>query len=249
MRISLARLARTLLLALAATLALAAPAAAQKGPVSTTSSAAFDINQLNAEVRAAVLQARAAEARAVAAAARAREAAAAGETAAQSARYGAIGYRINQHRDDPQQRVYLGAWSGAAAHGYGLIDFGAGDFAGDRYAGEFVDGSFVGAGVYTWADNANNVNNVGMRHEGDFANDRANGPGVFYFTSGSRYAGDNREWRSTGHGVLHRPDGSRYEGAWNTDQRNGLGVEWDAAGRILEQGVFTNDELTSALTQ
>lgn len=247
MHSSFARLARAAALAVAVSVALAAPAFAQKGPVAVAGAGAYDVNQLNGQVRAAVLEARAAEARANSAATRARSAEAQAHAAARNARNGQSGHRVYQDPNDSDQRHYEGGWSNNTRNGYGVMDFNAGAFIGDRYAGQFSDGSFIGVGVYTWADNANNVNNVGARHEGEFRNDKANGPGVFYYTSGDRYAGDNNEWHSTGYGVLNRHDGSRYEGQWSNDQRHGYGVEWDASGRIVGQGVFTNDELTTNL--
>src|SRR5262245_10011936 len=134
MHSSFARLARTAALAFAVSFAIAAPALAQKGPVAVAGAGAFDVQPLNAQVRAAVLEARAADARANSAATRARSAEAQAHAAARSARNSVGGYGIYQDPADSDQRHYEGGWSNNTRNGYGVMDFNAGQFIGDRYA-------------------------------------------------------------------------------------------------------------------
>ena len=181
--------------------------------------AAFDLAQLHPNVRAAVVEARRSESLANAAAARGRDA---GQRGRQSGRV------------DPQS-------------GYG-IHHGAGDFVGDIFAGVYVNGNFNGSGTYTWANNANNQQDLD-RYEGDWANDRRDGFGVQYWRDSARYVGGWRNGTKSGTGVYHYADGERNEGEWANGELNGYGVRWDAQGRLLEQGIYAGNVLTTPLTR
>jgi hypothetical protein len=123
--------------------------------------------------------------------------------------------------------------------GYGIQTWGDGD----RYAGQFTDRAKSGAGVYTHGSTDRS-----LRFEGEFAADQVNGFGVYYWRDGERYAGDYRSNVRIGYGVQSFADGSRYEGQWASDARNGHGVLWDANGRVIQQGLWTNARLTTPLS-
>jgi hypothetical protein len=191
-------------------------------------SAAYDANTLNEQVRAAVEQARRSETLATSAATRARSYAQLAEQ------------NIGHEPSGMDVRVFSGG------------------NAGDRYAGQIEAmgvgyGSqaqavrYQGLGIYAWGQNANNTFG-GLRYEGEFANDAANGAGLYFWRDGKHYAGAIGNWRRDGLGVFTFADGRRYEGQWSGDQQSGLGAEWDAQGRVAQQGVWSGGVLTTPLT-
>src|SRR6185295_13769427 len=124
----------------------------------------------------------------------------------------------------------------------------SGEHAGDRYAGQLADNLYAGVGLYSWGDNAANSFG-GASIAGEFANDAPNGAGIYTWRDGKRYAGQLANWRRQGSGVFTFADGRRYEGQWSEDRQSGFGVEWDAAGRLAQQGVWTRGALTTPLAR
>jgi len=227
-------------IAIAACLITIAPAYAQ---------ARYDVSQLHPDVRAAVERARAAEAQGNAAGERARGLIAGAQDAANRARRGQSGYRAYNYDNDEPARRYEGGWS-TTRHDLGVLSWSGGDYAGDRYEGRFNNGEF-GNGVYTWATNANNPNDAGAvdRYEGEFIDDAAGGSGIYYWRDGRRYAGGFSNWWKHGYGVMNFTSGNRYEGAWSEDRRTGYGVLWGPDGQVMQAGVWSNDQLASALSR
>jgi hypothetical protein len=121
------------------------------------------------------------------------------------------------------------------------------EHAGDRYSGGF-NNQYDGVGVYTWAENAGNPFGA-QSYAGEFANDAPNGAGIYTWRDGKRYAGHMSNWQREGSGVFRMGDGRRYEGEWAGDRISGLGVEWDAQGRLSRQGIWSNGELVTPLDQ
>ena len=212
----------------------------------------YDLNALNPQVRAAVEQARRAEVLANAAAERARDAAQAAQDSAQRARNGEAGYRAETLTWGSPARTgrYETGFSGGARNGYGLLTVIAGPYIGDVYAGRFSNSQYAGPGVYTYAQNPNNTGGW-LSYEGEWSNDAPNGVGVYTWRNGMRYVGGWRsssQWQRSGPGVLYWPDGRRHEGEWS-NTRNGYGVEWDGQGHVSQQGIYTNDVLTTPLSR
>jgi hypothetical protein len=123
----------------------------------------------------------------------------------------------------------------------------AGPTVGDVYAGQYRDDVRSGFGVYRWAENASNTTGS-LRHEGEFANGRRNGRGVYFSRSGDRFAGGWRDEAYSGHGVYTFADGRRNEGAWADGRQNGSGVRWLPNGTVAEQGIYQNDTLVTRLS-
>jgi hypothetical protein len=190
--------------------------------------AAYDANALNEQVRAAVEQARRSEALATAVATRARSAAQVAET------------NIGHEPSGMDVRVFNG---GNAGDRYA----GQIEIVGDGYGGQAQAVRYQGLGVYSWGQNANNTFG-GLRYEGEFANDAANGAGLYFWRDGKHYAGAISNWRRDGLGVFTFSDGRRYEGQWSSDQQSGLGAEWDAQGRLTQQGIWAGGVLTTPLS-
>ncbi len=214
--------------------------------VSRDAPGAFPLSALHPEVRRAVIDARDAEQRAERAADRAYAAERAAEDAAARARAGEAGHRGYDYPNDERKRRYEGGWSDTTRNGHGTLTVGAGPFEGDRYAGEWRDGRFQGVGVYRHAENAN-ATNRSLRYAGDYANDKANGAGVFLWRDGDRHAGGERDGNKSGPGVFRFADGRRYEGEYANDERNGYGVLWNADGTVNSQGVWTDGTFTTPL--
>ena len=221
------------------------------------SGASYDLASLNTQVRTAVISARAAEARGQAAAAAARRAAQEAITAAANARSGTwANHAAYNYQDDAEYgRRYEGQYSNDNRNGYGVIAFSAGLFSGDRYEGQWTEGNYNGAGVYHRAMNDNNREYNGLRYEGEYRNSQRNGFGVFMWRGsgqggvGHRYVGEMRNASRAGAGVMYFEDGRRYEGEWGDDGRAGFGVMWTAQGQVAQQGVWTDDALTTPLTR
>jgi hypothetical protein len=118
---------------------------------------------------------------------------------------------------------------------------------GDGNGGQAQSVRYQGLGVYSWGQNANNTFG-GLRYEGEFAHDAASGAGLYFWRDGKHYAGAISNWRRDGLGVFTFADGRRYEGQWSGDQQSGLGAEWDAQGRLTQQGIWAGGVLTTPLS-
>lgn len=205
----------------------------------------YGLSQLNGRVRAEVERARAAETGARAAAQRARTAANRASAAAERARSGEAGYG-----DDTSlaflitgDTSYLGALSSAGRpHGYGVAQRGTGS-----YSGEWRNAERSGFGV-SEAEAHIADRTPGHRYEGEWANGFLSGLGVFEQPNEFTYAGEHGRNSLTGVGVLTLANGQRYEGAVEDSKRDGLGVLWNRQGRVVSQGQWTDDVLTTALS-
>ena len=181
--------------------------------------AAFNVDALDPNVRAAAIEARAAQVRANNAAESARDAAA--RAKASSVDCGAISI-------------------GDCTYAF------AGDHAGDIYAGHRDSDGWQGYGVLSYGENANNV--VGsLRYEGEFAANKLNGFGDLWNRDGARYAGQFRDTVESGYGVLVSSDGSYYEGAVSDNRYEGYGVLWSSDGLAWSAGVWSAGVLTTPL--
>jgi hypothetical protein len=178
----------------------------------SSSGRAWDVGQLNPNVRAIVTQARANAERGRAAQQRAREAAQRGRSSG---------------RNTPSS-------------GYGVTQWTTGEFAGYSFEGEFRNNNFA-VGILYFANTA--IARDSVRDEADFVNNI----GAMYYRNGSIYYGEFPDDKKTGPGVMEFSDGSRYEGGWVNDLRSGYGVVWDAQGRVVQQGIWSNGDFTTPL--
>eukprot|EP00898_Chlorokybus_atmophyticus_P002909 jgi/Chlat1/3619/Chrsp237S03612 len=79
-----------------------------------------------------------------------------------------------------------------------------------------------GKGVYT---------EHAYSYDGEWANDKMHGHGVFRYASGASYEGEWENNSYQGTGTYKWSDGSRYEGAWRDNRMHGEGVYRDREGR------------------
>lgn len=80
--------------------------------------------------------------------------------------------------------------------------------------------------------------------QGNWENDKLNGPGVYQWKSAGRsgqvsFEGTYRNHNFSGPGVLYYRNGDRYEGNFQSDRENGQGVKFYADGGRYE-GYFRN---------
>lgn len=232
----------------------AQPAAARNGAEEPSPNSAppsyapYDLAQLHPQVRAAVRRARAEESRAIDAASRARQAAQRAEIFAQRARNGEPGTRAATLTRGQSRVRNETEWRDGTRNGYGVQTVVAGPLVGHRYAGEWNGGDLEGVGVVSFAQNPDNTVNL-LRYEGEFAGGRQNGAGVTFWRSGEHYAGGLRDSLVNGPGVLYWQNGRRHEGDYANGASNGYGVLWDAEGRVSQQGIWRNRNLTTPLSR
>jgi hypothetical protein len=96
-----------------------------------------------------------------------------------------------------------------------------------------------GFGKFSWAD--------GRVYQGSWRNNREDGFGILSWSSGQKYEGEWLDGSISGRGTLTTSTGEKYIGNWENWQRNGHGILYDAAGDILEQGIWENDELLNSI--
>jgi hypothetical protein len=63
------------------------------------------------------------------------------------------------------------------------------------------------------------------------------------YMEGDTYTGSWKSGKRHGQGTYTGIDGVTYEGAWANDKRHGLGVEKNAAGEVISEGEWKNNEL------
>src|SRR5690349_9964417 len=74
----------------------------------------------------------------------------------------------------------------------------------------------------------------GNRYEGEFVGGRRHGAGTYMWASGERYEGQFNAGKLDGHGVMMGADGTRYEGDFVAGKRQGRGVATLAGGGRYE---------------
>ncbi len=98
-------------------------------------------------------------------------------------------------------------------------------FTNGRYKGEMTNGKMHGHGKYIFNSQATYV--------GEFENEMFHGYGIYSWPSGKIYVGHYCQNIRSGMGILIIPGhGSIYSGEWDTDKRNGCGIE------VASDGVF-----------
>ncbi|MCL2154700.1 MAG: hypothetical protein FWH53_09965 [Leptospirales bacterium] len=124
-----------------------------------------------------------------------------------------------------------------------------------RYTGRFVKGFkegraisiYYNADIYTGNFKANLMDGYGEykakngdTYSGEFKNDKKNGKGTYTWHSGDKYIGDWKNDLQDGSGTYIWSDGVRYVGYWEESKKHGKGIEYDAGGNIIQQGIWDN---------
>ena len=105
---------------------------------------------------------------------------------------------------------------------------------GYEYTGDFKDGCRQGKGVILYKN--------GDKYDGEWANDKYNGKGIYYFHDGSTYEGGYKDDLKCGKGRYKFASGNKYEGNFENDVFNGDGVFVFADGKKYE-GQFKNGKM------
>ncbi len=117
---------------------------------------------------------------------------------------------------------------------------------GSQYAGEFANGRAHGLGVYTYGKRAGTTD-AGLVYYGEFVDGKRTGVGLYSWPDGALYGGDVVDGQITGFGVFMFADEHRSEGSFRNGKYAGHVVEWDAQGRMLRAGIYSDGNLTTAL--
>jgi hypothetical protein len=224
----------------------ARPPAATPAPKPTP--AAFSLEWLHPDVRAAAVAARTAEQQAERVAGDARAAAQRGQDAAARARRTEANTKSYTYTSVSNDQVrYEGDWADGQQNGNGVRMFLSGSSVGDVFAGQFRSGKYNGVGTVTYGVNANN-SNKSMAFEGAYVDGKRSGFGAYKWQNGNRFAGAWSNGERNGPGVVRFPDGRRTEGEFKNDKLNGFAVVWAADGKPSGQGVYKDNTLTTPLT-
>ena len=113
---------------------------------------------------------------------------------------------------------------------------------GTRYEGEFKNAQRSGLGVYIWPD--------GDLYEGEFKEASRNGAGIYHGGDTKDFARKSGQWvngRLTGYAVVVEKTGNREVGTFRDDKLEGYGATYDAQGGLIEQGLYEDGQIKTAL--
>jgi hypothetical protein len=108
----------------------------------------------------------------------------------------------------------------------------------ELYKGHWLKGQKHGPGAEWWP--------VGDLFEGEYRHGRRY-HGTMVWKSGATYGGAWRNNLMHGLGCYTLIDSSIWEGEWMNDSFEGLGVRWDANGKMIACGRFEQDQFVEAL--
>lgn len=105
-------------------------------------------------------------------------------------------------------------------------------FGSSYYHGDFIQGNWVNDKLNGPGiyqwKSAGRAGQVSF--EGTYRNHNFSGPGVLYFNNGDRFEGNFENDRENGHGVKYYADGSRYEGYFRNGKETRPGIFYRADG-------------------
>jgi hypothetical protein len=85
-----------------------------------------------------------------------------------------------------------------------------------------------------------------VMYEGEFKKNKFDGTGSLTFQDIFKYIGEFKDGLFNGSGELIYIDGIKYVGSFKDQMFHGKGIKYDAAGQILESGLWDNDRLLKA---
>jgi hypothetical protein len=139
-------------------------------------------------------------------------------------------------------RLFAGDWEGPPLNGPGEYGVARSE-DGVRFAGRWTrGGGGYDVGVLYFSESSE-----GLRYEGEWLAGQRHGYGQYVWRNGNRYLGSFVDGQRSGAGVLFFANGNRFEGAFSDGFANGHGVMWDPEGRVLAQGVWSRNRLTSPI--
>ena len=99
---------------------------------------------------------------------------------------------------------------------------------GDYYIGQLKDGKMHGKGKLYFK-------NGNIKYEGDFANDKKEGTGTYFYFNRECFIFEN-------HKKFYLEKGDCYIGQWKNDKRNGKGIIFLRDSRVKYEGDFVNNK-------
>jgi serine/threonine protein kinase len=133
---------------------------------------------------------------------------------------------------------YVGQWKNDLFHGQGTRTYADGG----KYVGQWKDDLRNGPGTFTWAN--------GDEYVGQWK-DVAHGQGTLTWAIGDKYTGQFLDDKRNGYGELSAGPGRHinncndcvtYKGNFKDNYMDGYGECFDAQGRLLYQGNFSDDK-------
>lgn len=89
------------------------------------------------------------------------------------------------------------------------------------------------------------ADNNGAYYLGTEDGNKFNGYGINKISGYGTYYGEYINGKRSSNGTIRYVDGSYYKGSWQNDERNGPGRSYNAAGQLIEQGIYTNGKLVT----
>ena len=86
----------------------------------------------------------------------------------------------------------------------------------------------------------------GSKYVGEFKDGKPNGQGTVTFAIGGKYVGEFRDGKKHGQGIYTDSHGNKYVGEFSNDNLNGQGILTDPDGRIVNEGIWKNNEFQYA---
>lgn len=127
---------------------------------------------------------------------------------------------------------YKGEWNNNLKEGFGVLQ----GTDGTKYEGEWKAGKRHGRGTL-WVKKGKKYV---KRYAGEWAGDRLEGSGYFYYDNGDIYRGLWLRDKRSGHGIMECENGDVFEGEWFNDKKQGPGVLFLENGNIYD-GHWLND--------
>ncbi len=107
------------------------------------------------------------------------------------------------------------------------------------WEGKCVNGFAEGKGKLTWIDKVNPPE----VHEGVWIAGKVNGFAISTFPGGDRYIGGYVDGEREGWGVYLWKNGTKYVGKFKNGNFSGPGVKRNAAGMVVEEGIWASGKL------
>ena len=80
-------------------------------------------------------------------------------------------------------------------------------------------------------------------YTGEWKDDKQDGWGQSVFITGDSYIGEFKAGKRNGHGTFVTSSGEKFVGEFVDDALNGKGTQYDAAGNVVDSGLFANNVL------
>ena len=84
------------------------------------------------------------------------------------------------------------------------------------------------------------------KYSGTLSGFNITGKGTYTWNDNTRYEGSFKRNNRHGWGVMYYLDGTKHEGKWKNNKKEGKGKSYDKNGKVVQQGIWANDEFVGA---